>query len=31
MNDIFIALGIGVIAGIIDAVPMMVQKLLDKS
>ena len=27
MNDIFIALGIGVIAGIIDIIPMIMQKL----
>jgi len=27
MNDIFIALGIGVIAGIIDIIPMIIQKL----
>jgi len=27
MNDIFVALGIGVIAGIIDIIPMIIQKL----
>ena len=27
MNDVFVAFGIGVIAGIIDIVPMIIQKL----